>query len=196
MTVYFSSDHHFGHAAARSFYRRPFASVAEMDQAMIDRWNAVIGPGDEVWHLGDFAVHQPERRVACLLETLHGKKHLIVGNNDDASVTDCPGWESVQSYAELTVDGKQLVLCHYPFRTWRDMGRGAINLHGHSHGRLKPLPRQSDAGVDVWDFRPVRLDEIVERSKVRFADRRASSSKQARKTEGDASSQRTHDECP
>ena len=47
------------------------------------------------------------------------------------------------------------------FRTWRDMGRGVINLHGHSHGRLKPLPRQFDVGVDVWDFRPVRLADIV-----------------------------------
>ena len=36
MSVYFTSDHHFGHSGARSFYRRPFASVAEMDRAMID----------------------------------------------------------------------------------------------------------------------------------------------------------------
>jgi len=40
MSVYFTSDHHFGQAAARSFYRRPFASVAKMDQEMIDRKNA------------------------------------------------------------------------------------------------------------------------------------------------------------
>jgi calcineurin-like phosphoesterase family protein len=36
-----------------------------------------------------------------------------------------------------------------------------VNLHGHSHGRLKPLPRQFDVGVDVWGFRPVALDEIL-----------------------------------
>jgi calcineurin-like phosphoesterase family protein len=41
------------------------------------------------------------------------------------------------------------------------MHRGWINLHGHSHGRLKPLPRQADAGVDAWDFRPVTLAEIL-----------------------------------
>src|SRR5262245_11646673 len=63
----FPSDHHWGHAAARSLYRRPFTSVAEMDQVMIDRWNAVVEPDDEVWHLGDFAVRQPAERVACLL---------------------------------------------------------------------------------------------------------------------------------
>jgi calcineurin-like phosphoesterase family protein len=81
MSVYFISDHHFGQAAARSFYRRPFASVAEMDQEMIDRWNFVVSPGDEdeVWHLGDFAVRQSAERVAYLLATLYGRKHLIVG---------------------------------------------------------------------------------------------------------------------
>ena len=37
MAVFFTSDTHFGHAGARSLYRRPFASVAEMDAAMLDR---------------------------------------------------------------------------------------------------------------------------------------------------------------
>jgi calcineurin-like phosphoesterase family protein len=171
MSVYFTSDHHFGHAGARGFYRRPFASVAEMDRQMIVRWNSVIERADEVWHLGDFAVRQPAERVASLLMALNGQKHLIAGNNDDAGVTGCAGWESVQSYAEVTVDGTKLVLCHYPFRTWRDMGKGSINLHGHSHGRLKPLTRQFDVGVDVWDFQPVRLAEVVERSKRRDAER-------------------------
>jgi calcineurin-like phosphoesterase family protein len=40
------------------------------------------------------------------------------------------------------------------------MSKGALNLHGHSHGRLKPQPRQIDVGVDVWDFRPVPLARL------------------------------------
>ncbi|MGB8900560.1 MAG: hypothetical protein WCC90_15575 [Methylocella sp.] len=49
MSTYFTSDHHFGHAGALGLYRRPFASVAEMDRQMIDWWNSVVGPQDEVW---------------------------------------------------------------------------------------------------------------------------------------------------
>ncbi|HEX3994141.1 MAG TPA: metallophosphoesterase family protein [Acetobacteraceae bacterium] len=176
MSVYFTSDHHFGHSGARSLYRRPFASVADMDRQMIVRWNSVVEPQDEVWHLGDFAVHQTRDRVGSLLNDLHGQKHLIAGNNDDAAVTDCAGWKSVQSYAEVTVDEARLVLCHYPFRTWRDMGRGSINLHGHSHGRLKPQPRQFDVGVDAWDFRPVQLVELVDKARARRPVRAATAS--------------------
>ena len=161
MSTYFTSDHHFGHAGALGLYRHPFASVAEMDRQMIDRWNSVIGSDDEVWYLGDFAFRQRPDRVASLVKALHGRKRLITGNNDDAAVKGCDGWESIQAYAEVSVDDMHLVLCHYPFRTWRNMSKGWVNLHGHSHGRLKPLPRQFDVGVEVWNFRPVQLAEVL-----------------------------------
>jgi calcineurin-like phosphoesterase family protein len=167
MTVFFTADTHFGHAGARALYRRPFASVPEMDAAMLARWNEVVGEDDEIWHLGDFAVGPKSEAIAALLESLNGRKHLITGNNDGPATTAQPGWASVQPYAELTVDGVGLVLCHYAFRTWRNMGKGWRNLHGHSHGRLKPLPRQADAGVDCRDFRPATLAAIFARSGAR-----------------------------
>jgi calcineurin-like phosphoesterase family protein len=161
MAVHFTSDTHFGHAGARALYRRPFGSVAEMDAAMVERWNTVVGPDDEVWHLGDFALGVPAVAMAELLARLHGRKHLIIGNNDPPATTSLAGWSSVQPYAETEVDGVGIVLCHYAFRTWRNMSRGWLNLHGHSHGRLKSLPRQIDVGVDAWDFRPVTLAQLL-----------------------------------
>jgi calcineurin-like phosphoesterase family protein len=59
------------------------------------------------------------------------------------------------------------VLCHYPFRTWNRMGKKSINLHGHSHGKLKPLTRQYDVGVDCWDFRPVSVHTLRGRRALR-----------------------------
>jgi calcineurin-like phosphoesterase family protein len=167
LAVLFTSDHHFGDRRARTFYRRPFPSVAEMDQAMIEDWNGAVQPDDEVWHLGDFALRQSTERVKFLLGALNGHKHLVVGNNDDDAVTECDEWLSVQAYAEMTIDGVRLVLCHYAFRAWRDMGKGTINLHGHSYGRLRPLPRQYDVGVDSWGFRPIKLVDLIARAQSR-----------------------------
>lgn len=160
MAVFFTADTHFGHGGALGLFRRPFASVPEMDGAMIERWNGTVGAGDEVWHLGDFAVRQQPARIAELLARLCGRKHLIIGNNDHEAATAQDGWASLQHYAEIELDGALLVLCHYPLRSWNRMARGALNLHGHSHGRLDPLPRQADVGVDPWSFRPISLDEI------------------------------------
>ena len=161
MAIFFTSDTHFGHGGALGLYRRPFASVAAMNEGLIERWNQKVGPDDEVWHLGDFAIRQPAAVAAELLARLHGRKHLVTGNNDPEATTALEAWENVQPYVEVTVDGVSLVLCHYPFRSWRGMGKGWINLHGHCHGRLKSQPRQFDVGVDVWDFRPISLREIL-----------------------------------
>jgi calcineurin-like phosphoesterase family protein len=160
LAVLFTADTHFGHAGALALYRRPFASVAAMNAAMIARWNETVAPEDEVWHLGDFALRTKAADAAALLRCLNGRKHLITGNNDPLEIAVLPEWSSVSPYAEITVDGRRLVLCHYAFRTWNGMAKGALNLHGHSHGRLKPMARQVDVGVDAWDFRPVGLDQL------------------------------------
>ncbi|MBV9522447.1 MAG: metallophosphoesterase family protein [Alphaproteobacteria bacterium] len=161
MRLWFTSDTHFGHAGALHLYKRPFASVGEMDEALIARWNAAVAPDDAVWHLGDFAIRQSADRTAALLDRLNGVKHLVIGNNDPPGTHEQPGWASVQHYAELVIAERRLVLCHFPFRSWRDMARGAVNLHGHSHGRMKPMTRQYDVGVDVRDFAPAMLEDIL-----------------------------------
>lgn len=157
MATYFTSDTHFGDHRVLNLYPRPFASVAEMDAELIRRWNAVVEADDEVWHLGDFARTAP--RAAEVLAQLNGRKHLILGNNDPAQTGG--GWESVASYAEIEREGRFLVLCHYPFRSWNRQNKGGLNLHGHSHGRMKELARQFDVGVDVWDYRPASLPRLL-----------------------------------
>ncbi len=142
-------------------FKRPFKSVAEMDEVMVARWNETVAPDDTVWHLGDFAVRVGPAAMAALLDGLRGRKHLILGNNDPTGVATAAGWASVGHYAELVVDDVALVLCHYPFRSWNGQHKRSVNLHGHSHGRLKPLPRQHDVGVDTRDFQPVTLDQIL-----------------------------------
>ncbi|WP_294393997.1 metallophosphoesterase family protein [uncultured Sphingomonas sp.] len=163
MTILFTSDTHFGDHRTLNIWKRPFADAAEMDALMIERWNAAVAQEDEVWHLGDFA-RRPDD-VPALLSRLNGTKHLVRGNNDPAATLAASGWASVHDYVELTVDGRALVLCHYAFRAWNGQHRGALNLHGHSHGRLKALPRQFDVGVDVHAFTPVTLDQLTTRPK-------------------------------
>lgn len=159
MALFFTADTHFGDHRTINIHRRPFASVEEMDAALVAGWNAVVGMDDEVWHLGDVARRAAD--VTPLLARLNGRKHLVRGNNDDAATGAAAGWASVQDYAELTADGTVLVICHYPFRSWNGQHRGSVNLHGHSHGKLKRLPRQHDVGVDARAFRPVTIAALL-----------------------------------
>lgn len=164
--IYFTSDTHFGDARVLRIDRRPFANMSEHDAALIRNWNEVVTPDDEVWHLGDFAASR-SGFAEQLLSQLNGAKRLIIGNNDSTATVTVAGWASTQHYAELTVDGHFLILCHYPFRTWNQLGKGSINLHGHSHGRLKPMPRQFDVGVDPQGLQPKTLADIMTASRSR-----------------------------
>ena len=78
--VYFTSDTHFDHANVIRFCNRPFATVEEMNEALITNWNRKVHRDDTVYIMGDmfFRTTDPEP----ILQRLKGKKHLIVGNHD------------------------------------------------------------------------------------------------------------------
>jgi calcineurin-like phosphoesterase family protein len=158
--TWFTADTHFGHGGAMGRFKRPFSSAREMDAFLVEVWNQTIAPEDEVWHLGDFAFRVASERVATLLSVLNGRKRLITGNNDGPATLEALGWLTIGDYAEIEIEGARVVLCHYPFRTWNGMYKGAYNLHGHSHGQLAQMRRQVDVGVDVWAFKPIDLATI------------------------------------
>ena len=78
MTIWFFSDPHFGHANIIEHCQRPFASVEEMNEKLIKNYQELVMPGDDVYFLGDVALHGHEK----ILKRLPGNKHLIIGNHD------------------------------------------------------------------------------------------------------------------
>jgi calcineurin-like phosphoesterase family protein len=96
MTTFFTADTHFGDHGTINLQRRPFASVADIDEAMVVRWNAVVGPEDLVWHLGDVA--RRADGVEALLTRLNGTKHLLRGNNDPDATSL---WRAGQALATM-----------------------------------------------------------------------------------------------
>jgi calcineurin-like phosphoesterase family protein len=166
MTVFFTADTHFGHGNVVRLSKRPFADVSVMNEALVAAWNDVVGADDVVWHLGDFAYGEGEW-LDGLWWRLNGSKHLIIGNHDkeNIGVLTLP-WANAPTYmAETSVDGVGIVMCHYPLRSWQGVGKGAIHLFGHMHGRLAGNRQSCDVGVDAWEFRPVTLDQIATRLK-------------------------------
>lgn len=159
MSTFFTSDSHFGHKNIIQYCNRPFTDCVEMDQAMINLWNSVVGPRDVVYHLGDFSMLPPEK-ISAILQKLNGIKRLVIGNHDKNPLV-IPEWASRRSLAEVTVDGHKLFLCHYPMREWPGMWKGVIHLYGHVHGNLMPAPGSMDVGADVWGGKPISLAEIL-----------------------------------
>jgi len=81
MSIFFTSDTHFGHENIIKYCKRPFKDAAEMDKVLIRNWNRVVGPNDLVYHLGDFAVGGGP--AGPYLDQLNGRIILIHGNHDE-----------------------------------------------------------------------------------------------------------------
>lgn len=164
-TTFFTADTHFLHAGILAHCpNRPGRDVEEMTALLIERWNAWVGPRDQVWHLGDFAFGRTGRWQE-IFDRLHGRKHLIVGNHDKSKKILTLGWESVDLMKTWKQDGYSAVLCHYPLLTWDRAHHGRWHLHGHAHGNLDPTtanPTRMDVGIDTHpQCRPYALEEIV-----------------------------------
>lgn len=160
---FFTSDTHFGHKNVIEYCKRPFATVEEMDEELIRRWNAVVGENDQVFHLGDFAFCG-KMRAREIMNHLTGTKFLVRGNHDhwtNAKYLDL-GFSSVYQFTELAWNGWKL--SHFPYRGQEADDRkfeqqledtGGWLLCGHVHTAWKQKGRMINIGVDQWNFTPV-----------------------------------------
>jgi calcineurin-like phosphoesterase family protein len=156
---YFTSDLHFYHKNIIKFCNRPYATVEEMNEALIYNWNKRVNTTDSIWVLGDFSFGTPEQTEEVLRQ-LKGHKHLIVGNHDRKGRAEKTNWSlffnTIQEYTRLKIDGHKFVLCHFPFASWE---RGYVNLHGHTHGTAPQIFGRLDVGVDSHEWKPITSHE-------------------------------------
>lgn len=171
--IYFTSDTHYGHKnILRLGEGRPFASIEEHDQALIDNWNRVVSADDTVYHLGDFAFASPSR-VLEILRALRGNIKIIMGNHDrdDRMYKSLPGKvQVIPQCHEIVHAGTKIVVAHYPLLEWNSAYKGAWHLHGHTHGNLLDTgTTRLDMAVDCWNFTPASFEEIkAEMDKRKF----------------------------
>lgn len=177
---HYIADTHFWHANMLKFEpeNRPFDTVEEMNDALIERWNAKVKPEDEIYVLGDFCFDASGIKANDLLKKLNGRKFLVKGNHDAflrSNNFDRSLFEWVKEYAEVkdTVDGKDVsvILFHYPIAVWNRKHHGAYHLFGHIHsnkmfGSSHPLDadlgdRAFNVGADVRGLTPVTLEELI-----------------------------------
>lgn len=129
---YYIADLHFFHGALNDrMDRRGFAGEEEMNEYMIEKWNAKVKKKDEVVILGDFSLgNVPETQK--VLERLPGKLHLILGNHDHVMQNkkmDLSRFVWVRHYAEMSDNGRKVILCHYPISCYN--GQYQLDKAGH-----------------------------------------------------------------
>ena len=125
-----------------------------MDEGIIDRFNQVVGINDTTIHAGDFTlISNVEEVYKKYVKRLNGLHVFLIGSHDRWN-------KSKLSIFERNIEGYHVVVCHYAMRVWPRSHYNSWNLHGHSHGKLEPIGKQHDIGVDVNNFYPVSFEQL------------------------------------
>jgi calcineurin-like phosphoesterase family protein len=179
MNIWFTSDTHYGHKniAGKEVSRwtsgfRKFASVQQMNEALIANINKYVKEDDILYHLGDFAFGDAKTIREFRNSLVCKNIHLILGNHDEEIEDSLELQELFTSvgYVMQVRHGKhKFFLSHYPHLSWHHAAKGVIMLHGHEHGSFDHLNRnvlRMDVGIDSAEiilgmYRPFSIEEVI-----------------------------------
>ena len=167
MSQFFTADLHFGHNNVVNFKNtdgtkaRDFATVQDMEDAMVQMHNEIVKPTDKVYMLGDIAFNQ---RGLDKVKQMNGIKILVKGNHDQLKLN---------KYVDVFKDVRGchvmngLVFTHIPIHI-DQLGRFGCNVHGHLHmNRVmqgdKIDPRFLCVSVEHTALKPIEFEDMVER---------------------------------
>jgi calcineurin-like phosphoesterase family protein len=165
MDIWFTSDTHLGHANIIKYCKRPFKSLESMNNRIISNWNSRVKDGDMVFHLGDFCFRNSNDlrgegvrlNADHWLSKLNGRIMVLKGNHDKNNSMNSPIERMILSYG-----GKKILLLHNPIDIEKiDRIKFDLILCGHVHEKWKKQGKIINVGVDVWNFMPISLDEII-----------------------------------
>ena len=183
-SVFLVSDTHFGHKGVCHFTRndgvtklRPFDTPEEMDEFMVEAWNARVRPNDKVYHLGDVVIN---RKALKIMSRLNGDKVLIRGNHDIFRDDEYREYfRELRAYHVMN----GMILSHIPVHP-ESLGRFGCSIHGHLHANrvMKPKGVDPDTGEILYgdeidpryynvsveqlpDFAPILFEDVLKKIK-------------------------------
>lgn len=169
--IFVTSDLHLYHAREFVYKPRGFDNVHDMNEAICNNWNRVVGVEDDVYLLGDVMLNNNEAGIK-LLKSLKGKIHIIIGNHDtDSRVAlykDCWNVEEVVYATKIKYNGYHFYMSHYPTYTGNlnkeRLKQMTCCLYGHTHQTtnfFNDIPFMYHVGVDSHNCTPVLLDDVI-----------------------------------
>ena len=127
--IFLIGDLHWGHRNIIKYCNRPFSDVEHMNEQLIKNWNSVVSKNDIVYVVGDFALCA-KSKIIEIGNQLNGRKRLILGNHDGASIETyrAAGFEFVYNHSIVLDDF--YIISHIPLPYIQPP---FFNIHAHTH---------------------------------------------------------------
>jgi calcineurin-like phosphoesterase family protein len=161
-SIYVCSDHHIGDTRISNYLdcngkkNRPFDTLDEMHQFIIDAHNSIVTPIDKVYFLGDVIIN---KQYFDILSQMNGHKRLVRGNHD---IYDDKHYRQYfkSIHGVKVIADKKIMMTHIPIfpncikNEW-------VNIHGHLHTHSIADNRYKNVCLEVIDYKPVNIESLI-----------------------------------
>lgn len=162
--VFWISDTHWGHKNIIKYSNRPFQDIPEMNYQMEERWLSTVKDEDIVIHCGDVCFTSTNEMNA-ILDSLPGYKVLVKGNHDwdrgKKRLRDL-NFNAIFDKLTFTHGDQRYVVTHVPMDDTYLKQTKQKNIHGHVHNKTLETGLHICACVEIIDYRPVNLKELLQ----------------------------------
>jgi calcineurin-like phosphoesterase family protein len=147
-----------------------FPTIEKMNDTMVNNINNVVMQDDILIHLGDWSfggfekIQEFYNRLVCknIYLILGNHDHHIKKNRDYIREIFLLGVDKAdEEYRVAGLKDQTFHLSHYPIVSWKDIRKGSIHLHGHSHltgdDRFGKGKRMDVGIIGHPEFRPYNL---------------------------------------
>jgi calcineurin-like phosphoesterase family protein len=175
--IWVIADFHFGHRNIINYCNRPFTSIEEMNETLLNNYKKVVGSNGLVYFLGDMSFGRQERKEQTCkwwCEQLPGTIVTYIKGSHDYGIRPTmlnypKNVQKVLLKDYIQVEGIRFLLTHEPF--YMDPAKEYEHdwlLHGHVHNN-KPLMNVSNKSINVSveaiKYTPISLYDIVKQIK-------------------------------
>ena len=182
--IWLSADQHFEHKNILRYCARPFNSLEDMARGLMAPYREMIHPFDTVYWLGDLVFMR--KTIPGYVKPV-GRTALVRGNHDKIDAGDYrrAGILKVHNSLEIDHGGERIFLIHNPMQVLLDEAqKRKISVRGltwdnpiirklaenlpykvfcaHVHQLFRRFGQFVNVGVDVWDYRPITLEEALD----------------------------------
>lgn len=165
--IWISSDLHYNHTNSLKWTTpsgersRPFDSVDQLNECLIEKHNSVVRPGDIYYCLGDVFFGDKEKFKKDWPK-FHGKKRLIVGNHDDVKfLANGSFFEKIMLWRMFS--DRNLIFAHVPMHLsnlLRGKEEPLKQIHGHIHANPSPEGPYRNVCVEMINFTPIHIEDL------------------------------------
>ena len=166
MATFLIANCQFGRSGVIRTNNRPFGNIQDMNEELVERWNAVVTDSDTGIHLGNFAWDPTTAEE--MFEKLNYKQLLILPAEYDQAAFEIQSTGSLPPNVKIINrifdnPGMNATFSYWPLLEWPLKTNGHYLFYGYYGKKYKPDHKKKmiNMACEFWNYTPQNIHSLI-----------------------------------